>query len=261
MRYFDSKPAVVESERVVNGRTIERLVPHNKQPGGPDVFYWHERVPAPADSYEPVGHRGWSASGDYGGRFHRAIASARVSCVKPADPEADELSRELRRLTDAGFKLVAAMLQETAEAKRKAKPKPPGPFEGGDLLAAVEGLRLLAISPEEIDLLLGRHVEGDAGLYGSDWAKIEPTDDMVWCPPLFDIATQNRIALTAGFGLVRSRYSIYDPGRDLPKAEDQHLAVQPRRRQPGEWIEFVTLLVPGRPNATLLHTPVDHVRI
>lgn len=190
-------------------------------------------------------------------RFKAAFASIKTSLIRPADPEGNALADELRRLREARFLFVADLVERSTKTNMPAAGE--GMFPPGDVHAAVFGTTLLMVKPEEVEALLARHTSGDSGMFGDDWSKITPSDAQRISPATFGVAVANAVALASGSGIIRSRYSLFDPVRDRPKPEDSNEAVSRRRRCEGEWLEIATLLQPNRPTVTLVFTAVDHI--
>jgi hypothetical protein len=190
--------------------------------------------------FRQIAHEaGWSHPRSPAESFHSALTSLHArSVVKTGPHVAAELARD--RVPDSlpGF-----------------------PFNPGDIHLAAAGPRLLEISSSEIDDVIRRHTNGDAGMHGGQWASLEPTDEENWCPPLAPIPVRNRIALSAASGLIVSRFPMPLRPCDTPGHHDADPIVHKRRRHATEWIEVITLYVPGSQPRTLVRTSVDPAQL
>jgi hypothetical protein len=261
-------PVTEESTRRTGGRLIVRLA-RKCQITGRDAFVWRENVPPPRDlgdegydPHEPMGHRGWSHHATPSETFHRAMASTHTSLLIPTDAKRDAIVAEARRIRDElRLPELASLLEERLQARKGEPAAASGLFAPGDVHAAVKGIRLFRIGLEEIRGYLSRHTFGDSGLHGGQWADLEPDEDSLYCPPLASVPLQNQVALDSGHGCVRSRFSLYDPARDDPQAHHSGSHNETRRPGSAQWLECTTLLCPGRPNMTFIHTNGDGTEV
>jgi len=143
----------------------------------------------------------------------------------PLDPNPpDPLAQEVARLREA-FPLIAEYLAQ----KMKFVPRrPPGLFPLGDVVDVSTSATMLGVRREAMLAALDRHDHRDHGQYGSS-LDIEPSEDQLWCPHLFDQRTQNAVAIKTGRGLVISSYAISDlvgpPTPSSPHRSDDRLII------------------------------------
>lgn len=182
----------------------------------------------------PPGGDTYSAS-----KINSILGAIRMGVVlaKPADQVRDEIDR----LRGMGLHATADTLAKDRQAN--TRPLPEGAkFDPGfntDILGSNRSMRTLEMHPDELRDLLVRHAQGDHGLHAG--------------------RASNAQAIESGRGLVRSRYEVWRAVIDSPKHQDTHIIPAGRRRNQGEWIEFVSLLSPGGPPFTIVIASLDNV--
>lgn len=138
-----------------------------------------------------------------------------------------------------GLNASADMLAK--DHQPSARPLPEGAkFDPGfhtDILGSSRSTRTLEMHPDELRDLLVRHAQGDHGLHVG--------------------LASNAAAIASGRGLVRSRYEVWRAGIDSPVHID-HIPMR-RRRNQGEWVEFISLLSPDGPPFTIVIASTDNV--
>lgn len=173
-------------------------------------------------------------------RVVNAVLSAvRCNVVRPARP--DPIGTELAQLEAMG-------LHETAARLRSASPPAEPPtlpdgvwldYEAHPVYGCGRSLQTICVVGADLDEYLVRHARGDHGAHGTG-----------------PVGEANARAIAAGEGLVRSRFETYRKGIDDPPKNASGQSVSQRRRNPGEWIEVLTAIAPGRPPFTLVATCV-----
>jgi hypothetical protein len=164
------------------------------------------------------------------------------------NPLRDELERFAKE-----YPRLATVLASVHQGPETAPSYENGRFSLGDvhvsrILTAPNGLNGMRLSSEEIVDYLTRHTNGDHGINGSS-VDVKPTQDDEWCPVLANPDARNAIAISQGYGMIHSRFSIY---HDEHKTADSRRALLGQEhesthgRRPDDYLDVVTLLAGDR---------------
>jgi hypothetical protein len=169
---------------------------------------------------------------------------------RPIDPLRDEIERFTKDYPKLGGVLMAAHGPKP-EAGRGG-----GPFPLG-MVKKSPTLDRLRVRAEELETYLARHLAGDHGLYGSS-VDLEPSELAEWAPALADIKYQNADAVKTEFGLVKSRYPLYDETHRVAEAELRMATPnQPFHRRAGDYLDIITLVAGPSKSETICVTNRD----
>lgn len=155
------------------------------------------------------------------------------------DPrEPDALHDQLEAAHQAGF----GDLAEAFTLAAKVKPRVPIPGMQLGTVRVSRGIQKARIGGDALRAFFKAHAGGDHGGHGHRPEAGELTEDQKFVPTMFDVATQNAVAIEADFGVVRSFFrSEGDPPG--PALESACRPVNDRRRP--EEVIVVTFLDTG----------------
>lgn len=191
--------------------------------------------------YDDRGGRPYGSYLSPGARFetfrNEAGAYGREVDPNPANPLRDEIER----FAAAGYPLLAEKL--AAKTPPRAEPFPDALFQPGQI-GYGPGLTKLYVTHDDILGFVRRHIAGDHGVFGCS-TTVEPTEEETFCDIDIPLAKKNAVAIRRGFGLVVSRFQMWNPGvtdaaENAWKAAHHPSQVYPLRRD--DVLTVVTLL-------------------